>query len=101
DSILFIDHVPKTLAIVGGGVVGCEFASLFARFGTEVTIIELAPQVLPNEDEECVTELVRMFKKQNIKIDTNTKLTKLDDKGRHVELHVEGGAMRSFDKVLL
>lgn len=101
DTILFIDHVPKSLAVVGGGVVGSEFASLFARFGTEVTIIELAPQILPNEDEEAVNDVVRIFKKQGIKIETSTKLTKLEDKGSHVDLTVEGQAARKFDKVLL
>jgi len=101
DTILFIDSVPKSLAVVGGGVVGTEFASLFARFGCEVTIVELAPQILPFEDDETVKELVRSLKKQGIKIETSTKLTKLDEKGTHVELTVEGQKPRKFDKVLL
>jgi len=101
DTILFIDHIPKSLAVIGGGVVGTEFASLFARFGTEVTIIELAEQILPTEDAEAVKELERMLKKQGVKIETATKLKKLEEKGDHVLLTVEGKEPRSFAKVLL
>ena len=101
DHVLFIDHVPKKLAVVGGGVVGTEFASLFARMGSEVTIIELFPQILPTEDGEVVKEMVRNLKKQKIKIDTATKLSKLNDNGKKVVVSCEGKEDREFDKVLL
>jgi dihydrolipoamide dehydrogenase len=101
DTMLFIDHIPKTLAVIGGGVVGMEFASLFSRFGSEVTVIELAPQVLPYEDEETVKEVERYFKKQNVNIETSTKLTKLEEKGTYVQVYVEGKEPRKFDKVLV
>ena len=64
DHILSIESVPKSLAVVGGGVVGTEFASLFARMGSDVTIVELFPQILPTEDGEVVKEMVRNLKKQ-------------------------------------
>ncbi len=102
DSILFIDHVPESLAVVGGGVVGVEFASLFARFGSKVTIIELADQILPYEDAETVSELVKYFRKQGIEIETSTRLNKLDDHGdKGVDVFTEGKEKRSFKKVLL
>lgn len=101
DHVLFIDHIPKTMAVVGGGVVGMEFASLFGRMGCQVTVIELAPQILPNEDGEVVKEVERHFKKQNMTIETGTKLTKVEDKGKHCILGVEGKEDRTFDKVLL
>jgi dihydrolipoamide dehydrogenase len=101
DTILFIDHIPKSLAVIGGGVVGSEFASIFRRFGSEVTIIEMAPQILPYEDDEAVNELVRLYKRQGIQIETNTKLTKLEEQGTHVNVSVEGKEMRKFDKVLV
>lgn len=47
-----IDHIPKSLLIVGGGVIGCEFASIYSRLGTKVTIVEMAPQLLLGEDED-------------------------------------------------
>ncbi|MFN9518221.1 MAG: FAD-dependent oxidoreductase, partial [Bacteroidota bacterium] len=72
DHVLTIDKVPASLAIIGGGVVGIEFASLFGRFGTQVTVIEMAPQILPVEDAEAVKELERCLKKQNITIETST-----------------------------
>ncbi|MFW7380461.1 MAG: dihydrolipoyl dehydrogenase [Oligoflexus sp.] len=101
DTILFIDHVPKSLAVIGGGIVGTEFASLFARMGSEVTIIELAPQILPTEDGEVVKEFLRHVKKQGITIKTGSKFTKLDDNGKQVTVHLENNETLNFDKVLL
>jgi len=101
DTILFIDHVPKSLAVVGGGVVGMEFASLFGRFGCEVTVIELLPQVLPSEDPECANEVVRQLKKQNVTIETGVKLTGVKDQGDHCVVSVEGKPDRVFAKVLM
>lgn len=101
DHILFIDHVPKSLAVVGGGVVGTEFASCFARMGSEVTIIEFLPQILPSEDGECVKEMERNLKKQGITLDTGTSLKSLTDDGKKVKVVCEGKEDRYFDKVLL
>ncbi|MBC7534052.1 MAG: dihydrolipoyl dehydrogenase [Oligoflexus sp.] len=101
DHILSIDHVPKSLAVIGGGVVGTEFASLFARMGSEVTIIELLPQILPSEDGECVKEMERNLKKQGITLDTGTKLKAIADDGKQVKVSCEGKDDRFFDKVLL
>jgi dihydrolipoamide dehydrogenase len=102
DDILFIQEVPKSLAIIGGGVVGVEFASLFGRFGTAVTVIEMAPQILPFEDEESAKELARCLKKQNVTIETSTKLTAIEDKGSAgVFVTTEGQPARRFDKVLV
>ena len=101
DHILSIDKVPKSLAVIGGGIVGTEFASMFARMGSDVTIIELLPQILPTEDGEVVKEMVRNLKKQKIKISTKTKLKSLDDKGDQVIVQCEGQDDLSFEKVLL
>ncbi|MCX6125999.1 MAG: dihydrolipoyl dehydrogenase [Proteobacteria bacterium] len=102
DDVLFIETVPKTMAIIGGGVVGVEFASLFGRFGTQVTVIEMAPQILPFEDEECSKELARCLKKQNVLIETSTKLSAVEDRGHEgVMVTTEGQVARKFDKVLV
>ena len=101
DDILFINEIPETLAVIGGGVIGVEFASLFGRMGTQVTIIEMAPQILPFEDEESVSELVKHLKKQNITIETSTKLTAVEDKKDHALVTTEGQKPRKFDRVLL
>ena len=63
DEILQIDHVPKSLIVIGAGAVGMEFASVFARFGSTVTVIEMLPRVLPLEDEEISAEAGKMLAK--------------------------------------
>ncbi|HXF39970.1 MAG TPA: dihydrolipoyl dehydrogenase [Blastocatellia bacterium] len=71
DEILELKEVPKSLVVLGAGAVGVEFASMFARFGTEVTILELLPRLLPIEDEEISAELAKSFKKQGIRAFTS------------------------------
>ncbi len=72
-EILKMPAVPKTLAIIGAGAVGVEFASIFNRFGTKVTILEMLPRLVPVEDEEVSKELERVFKKTGIRCETGAK----------------------------
>jgi len=72
DEILNLKEIPKSLLIIGGGVIGCEFASLFSTLGTAVTIVELMPGLLPAEDKEIAKKLETIFKKKSIKVNTNT-----------------------------
>jgi dihydrolipoamide dehydrogenase len=72
DEILELTEIPKSLIVLGAGAVGVEFASMFARFGSDTTIIELLPRLLPIEDEEISAELAKSFKKQGIKAFTGT-----------------------------
>jgi dihydrolipoamide dehydrogenase len=76
DEAIGLKEVPKTLLIMGSGAVGVEFASIYRRFGSEVTIIELLPRLVPVEDEAVSAELEKSFKKQGIKSLTGTKVTK-------------------------
>jgi dihydrolipoamide dehydrogenase len=101
DDVLFITEVPKSMAIIGGGVVGIEFASLFARFGTHVTVLEAAPQVLPFEDEETVKELVRCIKKQGVNFETGAKISSIEDKGKSGVNVTTADQTRTFEKVLV
>ena len=89
------------MAVVGGGVVGMEFASLFASFGTKVTVIELLSRILPSEDHECVKELTRSLKSQQVSIETNSKLSSIKDNSDHCTVSVEGKEDRNFETVLL
>ncbi|MEX2270774.1 MAG: dihydrolipoyl dehydrogenase [Vicinamibacterales bacterium] len=75
DEAIHLADVPKRLAIMGSGAVGVEFASIFRRFGSEVTIIELLPRLVPIEDEAVSAELEKAFRKQGIKVMTGTKAT--------------------------
>jgi dihydrolipoamide dehydrogenase len=75
DQAIHLKTVPKTMAIMGSGAVGVEFASIFRRFGAEVTIIELLPRLVPNEDEAVSAELAKAFKKRGITAKVGTKVT--------------------------
>ncbi len=75
DHAIHLPHVPKSIAIMGSGAVGVEFASIFRSYGSEVTIIELMPKLVPLEDEAVSNELERTFKKRGIKAFTGTKVT--------------------------
>jgi dihydrolipoamide dehydrogenase len=77
-EILSLSAPPKSLVIIGAGAVGVEFASIFRSFGTEVTILEFLPRMVPVEDEEMSKELTRVFKKRGIDINTGAKVEKVE-----------------------
>ncbi len=85
DQILELDRVPKSMIVMGSGAVGVEFASVYARFGCETTVVEFMPRIVPVEDEEVSKELARSFKKQGIKIETGIKLEKLEKSKKGVK----------------
>src|SRR5262245_55980148 len=90
DEAIGMREVPKSIAIMGSGAVGVEFASIFRRFGSEVTIIELLPRLVPIEDEAVSAELERSFKKQGIKVMTGTRVTSAKPGASAVELEAQG-----------
>ena len=63
-----LESVPSSLLIVGGGVIGCEFASIYSRLGTKVTIVEMAPQLLPDEDEDIAHILREKLESDGVEI---------------------------------
>jgi len=73
DEIVSLTSVPSSLIVLGSGAVGVEFASIFHRFGSKVTIVELLPRVVPVEDEEISAELAKIFRKQGMTIHTSTR----------------------------
>src|SRR5579863_3119929 len=85
-EILQLPAIPKSLVVVGAGAVGVEFASIYRTFGTEVTILEALPRIVPLEDEEISPELEKAFKKKGIRIETEAKVesVKKDSKGATV-----------------
>lgn len=78
DEILDLKNLPESLLIIGGGVIGCEFASLFSGFGCQVSIVELMPQLIPGIDQEIAKKIETIFKKKGIKVNTNTDAKRLD-----------------------
>ncbi|MEQ1702280.1 MAG: dihydrolipoyl dehydrogenase [Ilumatobacteraceae bacterium] len=74
DEVLMLDYVPARVAVIGGGAIGCEFASTFADLGSQVTILEGLPKILPGLDTDVANVVVRSFKKKNIDIKTGVKV---------------------------
>jgi len=89
DEAIALKEIPKTLVIMGSGAVGVEFASIYRRFGSEVTIIELLPRLVPLEDEAISAELEKSFRKQGIKSLTGTKVTKASAGAGGVEVEAQ------------
>ncbi len=104
DEALTLDHAPKTIAVIGAGAVGCEFADVFNAFGSKVTILEVMPRILPVEDEDCSVELAKAFKKRGIEIVTGAKLGTAKKGKGGVTIPVEAGGEKkemTFDLVLV
>jgi dihydrolipoamide dehydrogenase len=90
DHILQLGHVPASLAVLGGGAVGTEFASMFTSFGSKVTVIEMLDRLLPVEDEEVSKELQKAFRKRGIEAKTGTKLAGVERTDSGVRLSFDG-----------
>ena len=85
-EILNLTAVPKSLIIIGAGAVGVEFASIFKRFGTDVTVIEMLPRIVPVEDEDISKELERLFRKQKIRVETGARAENIQKTGSGVKV---------------
>lgn len=95
---------PKSMIIIGAGAIGAEFAYIYNAYGTKVTVVEMLPRMLPVEDDEIGDALEKSFTKQGIRCLVNTKITRTEDKGSHVEVTVEGpkeNGVLSADVVLV
>lgn len=104
DEALVLEKAPETIAIVGAGAVGCEFADVFNSFGSKVTILEVMPRILPVEDADCSAELQRAFKKRKIEVITGAKLgnAKKSKSGVTIPVEVNGQKEdKTFDVVLV
>jgi dihydrolipoamide dehydrogenase len=102
DEILELKQIPKSLIVIGAGAVGLEFASIFARFGTQVTVIELLPRVLPLEDEEISKEAQKVLvKHMTILTGANTEGVLKTPDGLEVAVKTSGGEAKSLTAELL
>ena len=97
-EILAMQAIPKSLVVVGAGAVGVEFASVFRTFGTDVTILEALPRIVPLEDEEISPELEKAFKKKGIRIETEARVesVKQDAKGTVVTFKDKTGKIQTI-----
>jgi dihydrolipoamide dehydrogenase len=98
------EKMPKSLLVIGSGAIGIEFASFFRTMGSEVTVVEVLPQILPVEDEEVAAFARKRFEKQGIKILTGAKVTKLDKKSNSVAATIDDGKGKTqnveFERVI-
>ncbi|HLI85418.1 MAG TPA: dihydrolipoyl dehydrogenase [Bryobacteraceae bacterium] len=87
-EILDLTTVPRSIIIIGAGAVGVEFASIFRRFGSEVTVLEMLPRIVPVEDEDISKELERQFRKQKIRVETGARVEDIQKAGQCVRVKV-------------
>ena len=100
-GLLAQTEVPRRLVVLGGGIIGCEFASIFAHFGSEVTIVEMLPTLIPQEDEDAAKELKKAFKKRGIAMHLEKQCTGVDDLGDHLVVHFGEGDSVEADLMLV
>ncbi len=104
-SILELAEIPKSLVVIGSGAVGVEFASMYARFGSKVAIVEVLPRIVPLEDEEISRELAASFKRQGIAVYPDTRVERLTktDGGAELIARSSGDKTETFraEKVLM
>jgi dihydrolipoamide dehydrogenase len=91
EHALRLDHVPESAIILGGGVIGCEFASAWTSFGTKVTIVEALPHLVPLEDEANSKLLERAFRRRKIDFKVGVRFDKVESTDSGVKVHLEGG----------
>jgi dihydrolipoyl dehydrogenase len=100
-GLLAQEQVPGRLVILGGGIIGCEFASIFQRFGSEVTIVEMLDSLIPQEDADAAKELKKQFEKRGISLQLGKQCTKVEDDGSQLTVHYGDGETVQADLMLV
>ena len=100
-GLLGQSEVPRRLVVLGGGIIGCEFASIFHHFGSEVTILEMLPTLIPQEDADAAKELQKAFKKRGISVLLEQQCTGVDDTGDHLIVRYGDGGSVEADLMLV
>ena len=101
DQALQLERAPKTVAVLGGGAVGCEFASIYASFGARVVLVEMLEHLVPNEDQDVSIELERAFKARSIDVRLGARLASIEHRAGALALELEGSAEPVFSELLL
>ncbi|MQA09457.1 MAG: dihydrolipoyl dehydrogenase [Pseudonocardiaceae bacterium] len=101
EQALNLDYVPESVVVLGGGVIGVEFASVWRSFGSEVTIVEALPRLVPNEDEYASKQLERAFRRRGIKFKTGVKFTEAKQGETGVSVSLESGDQLEADLLLV
>src|SRR5689334_6711086 len=101
EGLLGQTEVPRRLVILGGGIIGCEFASIFNRFGSEVTVIEMLPKLIPAEDDDAAKELAKQFGRRGITLHLEKQCTKVEEAGDGLRVHFGDGETVDADLMLV
>src|SRR5919204_18812 len=101
EGLLAQTEVPGRLVVLGGGIIGSEFASIFQRFGSEVTIIEMLPRLIPMEDEDASKELAKQFGKRDIALHLEKQCTKVEERDGALTVHFGDGETVESDLMLV
>ncbi|MDX6454350.1 MAG: dihydrolipoamide dehydrogenase, partial [Gaiellaceae bacterium] len=101
EGLLAQEQLPKRLVILGGGIIGCEFASIFHRFGVEVTVIEMLDSLIPQEDADASKELAKQFGKRGIALQLGKQCTQVDDDGSQLTVYFGDGETVQADLMLV
>src|SRR6478752_9330323 len=101
EGLLAQTEVPKRLVVLGGGIIGCEFASIFRRFGSEVTIIEMLPALIPQEDADASKELAKQFGKRGITLHLDSRCDRVEDTGDGLRVVYNGDQSVDCDLMLV
>jgi len=100
-GLLAQTEVPRRLVVLGGGIIGVEFASIFHRFGSEVTIIEMLPRLIPLEDEDAAKELAKQFERRGIALQLAKQCSKVEERGGALTVHFGEGETVEADLMLV
>src|ERR687883_143858 len=100
-GLLAQSEVPGRLVILGGGIIGCEFASIFHRLGSEVTIVEMLPTLIPQEDADAAKELAKRFGRRGITLHLEKQCTKVEESGDGLTVHFGEGETVEADLMLV
>ncbi len=101
DQALALDHVPSSVVVLGGGVIGVEFASVWKSFGADVTIVEALPRLVPGEDEAASKVLERAFRKRKIAFKTGVRFSGVEQDDSGVKVSLESGETIEADLLLV
>jgi dihydrolipoamide dehydrogenase len=100
-GLLAQTDVPRRLVILGGGIIGCEFASIFNRFGSEVTVIEMLDTLIPQEDADAAKELAKQFGKRGIRLELGKQCTQVEQRGNVLSVSFGDGESVECDLMLV
>ncbi len=100
-GLLARDEVPGRLVVLGGGIIGCEFASIFQRFGSDVTIVEMLDTLIPQEDADAAKELAKQLGRRGISLQLGKQCSKVEDDGSQLTVHYGDGETAEADLMLV